>query len=111
MLLIIAWSAVMLWINVRPRILDCGNYSTREPVLCWVGYGWPWPYAWVYGHFRLSHLPQLRPSYMWSYWALAGNGAIGALAVAALTRSTTCLLRRLKSRFHRDSECEMLDEE
>jgi len=90
MLLIVGWSAVVVWLNVRPRIY--GLYmvgsltpAPKEPTgTCFVEYGYPWACWFTWGEAFTIH-----------YRALAGNIAIGLLAVAVLTFASKYLVRAI----------------
>jgi len=94
MLLIVGWSAVVVWLNVRPRVHD-----KKDGYVCFVSYGLPFTIAGGFSFSESSILlqPQHRylshPSY-WR-WLLAANIAIGLLAVAVLTFASKYLVRAI----------------
>ena len=105
MLLVVGWSAVVVSLNVRPRF---DTYiPTGEgifPVV--VRYGYPWCYASAFTIVNLDtpnprrdlrsiDLAELHRYRYHSYWLLAGNTAIGLLAVAVLTFASKFLLRAI----------------
>jgi len=102
MLLIVGWSAVVVWLNVRPRVNDryIDTYiNGQEDYVLWVEYGCPWTYASTHHlHDPWNETPPSRvhPTYVDSYWRLATNAAIGLLAVAILTFASTCLVRGIR---------------
>jgi hypothetical protein len=107
MLLIVGWSAVVVWLNVRPhkncievpgRFRDVGT----GPHACDQVYGCPWFYGRIlYYHERPDPCPPLRfdieKVVICDFPALAANAAIGLLAVAVLAFAPKHLLRRIVS--------------
>jgi len=98
MLLIVGWSAVVVWLNVRPHPPYPRSDGPSPAVGLWVfQYGCPWKYgtqitAVNSGHpvrFRLDDLV------IADYWRLAGNIAIGLLSVAVLTFASKYLVRAI----------------
>ena len=99
MLLIVGWSAVVVWLNVRPRDGHTLTVATRseELTVSDIQYGYPWSHATVsLTHSRLlrSHVAS---DYEIHYWPLAANVAIGLPAVAVLTFASEYLLRAIVS--------------
>ena len=118
MLLIVGWSAVVVWLNVRPRTyeVEAYNYATREPTLYHLAmYGYPLNAAYRSWH---SEENQDLPDDSWgligsikrsdavpisllpsecqlNHWRLAANIAIGLLAVAVLTFASKYLVRAI----------------
>jgi len=106
MLLVVGWSSLVVWLNVRPRI----SYMTLDGESCdpyWIDYGCPWTYA-----FR-ANLDQSN-TFRWGpmmdgaqiglekaalcdngAWLLAANIAIGLLAVLVLTFASKYLVRAI----------------
>ena len=86
-LLVVTWSPVMVWLNVRPRTV--GSIFGTIPL-----YGWPWTYA-----IQFSADPNVPPGFstdsIYRYWPFAANTAIGLLAVAVLTFASKYLLRAI----------------
>ena len=96
MLLVVGWSAVVVWLNVRPHPPYPRIDGPSPAVGLWVfQYGCPWKYATQItavnsGHplrFRLDDLV------IAEYWRLAAALAIGLIAVAVLTWASKCLAR------------------
>ena len=94
MLLVVGWSAVVVWLNVRPRV----EYEAS------VKYGYPWTsYVEPWEPLRTSDsgpgyvINELvpPPQYDIRYWHLAANIAIGLLAVALLTFASKYLVRAI----------------
>jgi hypothetical protein len=100
LLLIVGWSSVVVWLNVRPRV-DSRVVFTRittgfkppESVTFNEQYGWPLTVA-VGLRFDKPPARQPYPGYKWH---LAANIAIGLLAVTVLTFASRYLLRRMVS--------------
>jgi len=93
MLLIVGWSSVVFWLNVRPRLVRF--YETESYLIM---YGCPWIYAAQYhGNYwgRSPRLHAVRPDYIEDYWALTANIAIGLVAVAVLTFASKYLVRAI----------------
>jgi len=97
MLLVVGWSAVVVWLNVTPRIM--GSVPDEEYLVpAVVQYGCPWSYAGCFTMLTHGHwigYPSFRPQMTHSYWPLAGNIAIGLLAVAVLTWASKYLVRAI----------------
>lgn len=103
-LLIVGWSAVVIWLNVTPRF---GRYCLLAR-LASVHYGYPWDCI-VAGWDSDSAPPYTSNRFGWArtpvfpkpsehqvhYWPLAGNMAIGLLAVAVLTFASRYLVRAI----------------
>jgi hypothetical protein len=103
LLIAMAWSAVVVWMNVTPR-LDDPNYLPGEFFPRAVHYGWPWCYAWIFTVGRLPvQLPRLESRWPWSGWSLTGDVAVGVLLVVVLTWGSNQLLRRVGARLQRRS--------
>jgi len=97
MLLVVGWSSVVLWLNVRPRVKylpnPVGEYGVYD-----ASFGRPWTYA-----FDLDFSPSSPPRFSlagalthdtWA-WPLAANITIGLLAVTVLTFASKYLLRAI----------------
>ncbi len=97
MLLIVGWSSVVVWLNVQPGYGPTLTFATRSEKLSVseIQYGFPWSHASV--SQRDSLISGLGSEYTIHYWALAGNVAVGILAVAVLTWGSTCLRRDIAS--------------
>ena len=103
MLLVVGWSAVVVWLNVRPRV----EYR-RTGELDWHFFNYGLPFT-IAGATQVSvragnHTFSPRftdyignPDYRSSYWGwlLAANIAIGLVAVAVLTFASKYLLRAM----------------
>ncbi|MBC8873175.1 MAG: hypothetical protein H8E44_27390 [Planctomycetes bacterium] len=100
MLLIVGWSAVVVWVNVRPRVVGrATSFLDEEEISAtFVKYGYPWTYAHDLdfvasspSHFRLAE------ALIYDNWAwpLAGNAAIGLLAIEILTFASKYLVRAI----------------
>ena len=83
MLLIVGWSSVVVWLNVRPRFTEAILYHHGVHHILFAEYGWPWSYSdeAIDGYF--------------GHWHLAANMAIGLLAVAVLTFTAKYLVRAI----------------
>jgi len=95
MLLVLGWSSVVVWLNVRPRDGHTLIVATRseELTISDIQYGYPSSHATVsLTHSRLAR-SHLGSDYEIHYRALAANIAIGLLAVAVLTFASKYLLR------------------
>ena len=102
LLLLVAWSAVALWLNVTPRVSSYevaadtfffgvkGNDAFERHVARW---GWPCCYAGDSSSQRAS-LSRLPPDGQIDYRALFLDTAVGVLLVAALTWGSSQVLRR-----------------
>ena len=88
MLLIVGWSAVVVWLNVRPRAFSAGGMGGWT--FFWVEHGYPCHYATA---IRVDLLPDIRPENIDNHWALAANIAIGLIAVVVLTWASKYLVR------------------
>lgn len=103
MLLIVGWSSVVVWLNVRTRTASSSggldDYTGEVMRTAYFEWGCPWSYAGVFlsGNEKLEP-PILHPKYIFGYWFLAANTSIGILAVAVLTLASHYLLRRIVSR-------------
>jgi hypothetical protein len=108
LLLATAWSAVMVWINIMPRLVD-PDYLPGEFLPRLVQYGWPWCYAWTFAVCRLPvqlpnlpvELPDLGARLYWSGWSFTGDAGVGLLLVVVLTWASSQLLRRVTARLRR----------
>ena len=107
MLLIVGWSAVAVWLNVRPRVHD-GVEDTYlvdlRTTYYFVTYGFPWTVATRLcfhegSSIRIESAAEFEPSYR--RWPLAANIAIGLVAVAVLTLASKYLLRAILSGLRR----------
>ena len=97
MLLIVGWSAVVVWLNSKPRRDDRLRYINGQGrYFHGIKYGCPWTFA---GSPHLydpaDAIPRYRPELTYRSWPLAGNIAIGLLAVAVLTFASKYLLRAI----------------
>jgi len=85
MLLVVGWSAVVVWLNVRPRV---------DP-FAWIEYGCPLTCARTLDHHFSGEIPRVRLDYIDDYRLLTANIAIGLLAVAVLTFASKYLVRAI----------------
>jgi hypothetical protein len=103
MLIAVAWSAVVVWVNLMPRIvhervLDLrGNGFLDQYLIRW---GWPFPYSDSIA-FYLYPVSELQPDTIDRPWSLAGDIAVGLLLVVVLTWASNQLLRRVGARLRR----------
>ena len=95
MFLIVGWSSVVFWLNVRPRRV---NTFWSGPDGYVIKYGFPL----ICSEQRIYDLRRVAPhrsrgrfGYVLIYWPLAANIAIGLLAVAVLTFASKYLLRAI----------------
>lgn len=110
LLIAMAWSAVVVWVNVTPRFVGFShvNYGDNGlPPESWripgvAEYGWPWTYGLCYGFFDSPHdLPRLQAEIVSGYLALAGDATVGLLLIVVLTWTSSLLLRRVADRLRR----------
>jgi hypothetical protein len=116
LLIAMAWSAVAVWMNTTPYLLERWDhpstsanvihvdYSKSKNVTRPFGCGWPWTFAWASTFYRLSGSDRFRPYMWWNYGRLVGDAAAGVLLVAVLTWTSSLLLRRIGSRLRRGTE-------
>jgi len=128
MLILVGWSSVVLWLNVRPRVQELeaapitksggGFVDSEDPTQMWMAeYGFPWRHAFAFWDakggvsddsplglvvtsFKPSGIPVPRlplSEYRLISWRLAGNIAIGLLAVFILTWTSKYHLRAILS--------------
>ncbi len=102
MLLVVGWSSLVVWLNVRPRVKYIRN-QWESVVVSECEYGCPWTYASDFDLLASSpHRFRLTDGVFthdiihdtWN-WPLAGNIAIGLLAVAVLTFASKYLVRAI----------------
>jgi hypothetical protein len=112
LLITMAWSAVVVWINVTPRfalerLSVVGRHGHDQIGVYLIRWGWPFPYAnsFVFWPVPLSDFP---PGGIEAYWAFAGDVAVGVLLVAALTWGSNQLLRRVGTKLWRRKAAEEL---
>jgi len=94
MLLIVGWSAVVVWLNVRPRVVCEVLFISLNPpgsLTLDEEFGWPLTVA-VGVRSEQSHVRQFHNNFK---WPLAANIAIGLLAVAVLTFASKYLVRAI----------------
>ena len=94
MLLVVGWSAVGVGLNTIPRHATLYGLEDRTAGY-FTGFGYPWTYAVAPPYFPPSSPPGFRSADMISYWALAGNAAIGVLMVAVSTWGSKYLIRAI----------------
>jgi len=92
MLLVVGWSSVVVWLNVRQW------YKPKENgYVSFVNYGLPFTFAEGFSFDDSSVLLQAQPKYLYHppHWrkSLAANIAIGLVAVAVLTFASKYLVR------------------
>jgi hypothetical protein len=95
--LIVGWSSIVVWLNLRPRIwrVPIGYIGKDPQYLTVYGCPWPWAYACRYSTSSEKDLFPDRLYFPSLGWRLAGNAAIGLLAVALLTVASKYLLRAI----------------
>jgi hypothetical protein len=107
LVLAMAWSAVVVWLNVTPR-LDFPNYVPGDLRIGKVECGWPLGYAWIFATDPLPpQLPGPELRWYWSGWSLTGDFVVGALLVVVLTWASNLLLRRVGARLQRRSAAKL----
>ncbi len=111
LLLLVAWSAVALWMNVTPRVsshqVAAGTWvfgvevseAFERHVARW---GWPCCYA-ADSSFERASLSRLPPRGQIDYRALFLDIAVGVLLIGALTWGSSQVLRRVGVRLRRRS--------
>ncbi len=91
MLLVVGWSSVVVWLNVRRTIFTHFGYLSAR-------YGYPWTCAVACDPNDPSlEPPRFRPEYIYSHWHLAANVAIGLIAVFILTWTSRAILSALRA--------------
>ena len=96
MLLVVGWSAVVVWLNVRPRFVSGLAFlvDEEETVSITVEYGFPCKYAFNPSVARLLSPTETRLYDDWA-WQLVDNLFYGLLAVAVLTFASKYLVRAI----------------
>jgi len=95
MLLVVGWSSVVVWLNVRPRRDSNRIYlDLQGRDFVYYQYGCPLPYVGT-DHYSLETTPGFRPQFAINYRHLTANIAIGILAVTVLTFASKHLLRAI----------------
>ena len=102
MLLMMAWSAVVVWINITPCVAY-RDQPTETLELLTAYFGWPWAYALkiVLVGIGGERPPIDQVDVTWWPWALAGDAVVGVLLVAMLTWGSGFVVRRVKHVFRR----------
>jgi len=97
MLLVVGWSAVVVWLNAQPRHVGTLTFSTRGEELTdnMFQYGCPWSNATVSHTDSRLLRSRVGSDFTIHYPQLAGNIAIGLLAVAVLTFASKYLVRAI----------------
>ncbi len=102
LLIVVAWSSAVVWLNIRPRtdsraVFTTHTTSFNPPVSVTFTEEYGWPFTVAVG-FRVDKPParQLYPRYKKH---LAGNAIIGMMAVAVLTFLSKYLLNRIMFAF------------
>ena len=95
MLLVVGWSAVVVWLNVRPRVV--WRDTEGELVIGFVRYGCPWSFASVHAFREQQLSSRFHLDYLHDVRRLYANIAIGLLAVAVLTFASKYLARAIVS--------------
>jgi len=98
MLLVVGWSSVVVWLNVRPRVTEYTFRYFGAHSIDLAEYGCPWSHSSEgIEFFESSHPPvnSFGPDVYYDYPALAANLAIGLLAVAVLTFASKYLVRAI----------------
>jgi hypothetical protein len=102
LLIAMAWSGGMVWMNVTPRVESSkGSETDERTVVAVLAYGWPCAYFSFFAWYTLPHQPRQESMKIDSPWALAADVAIGLLLVAVLTWISSLLLRRVAARLRR----------
>ena len=95
MLIFVAWSAVVGWLNCRLRVK---HYDIEGIRLYSPRFGFPYPMTYGVLNSDRPTLTRFHPEHGLDSWALAANAAIGLLAVAVLTFASKYLARAIVSR-------------
>ena len=108
LLIAMAWSAVVLWLNTTPHQREPSFPVVLFPKV-FSQYGWPWICLWTIREFQslvdFSRLNLGEPLHSgWYHWSLLGDIAVGLLLVVVLTWISSLLLRRVISRLRRMSQ-------
>lgn len=99
MLIVVAWSAVVVWMNTTPHYSEDSRWLSR------VKFGWPWTYDSGYHFSAKSFYSDPRNRYSFpelplyksdNYWALVSDVAVGVLLVTALTVASEGAFRRVR---------------
>jgi len=94
MLIFVGWSALVVWLNVRPRwVTEAYSFDRDFHVHTnyYVHHGCPW----IWGVTYTSDLKHFCSPHYFIYWPLAGNIAIGLLAVVILAFASKYLVRAI----------------
>jgi hypothetical protein len=98
LLIVVAWSAVVVWMNTTPHYSEASTSSSR------VTFGWPWTYNLGYRFSSESFYSDARNRYTVpklplykrvNYWAVVADVAVGVLLVTALTAASEGVFRRV----------------
>jgi hypothetical protein len=103
LLIAMAWSAVMVWMNTTPRLTAAEPPFVRPRGMYFHLANWGWPFK--YTDTTAELLPEPRPRFppfgITRPWALAGDVLVGVLLVVVLTWGSNQLLRRVGARLRR----------
>jgi hypothetical protein len=102
LLLVVSWSAVMLWVNTTPCVVN-RDQPTETLELWGAYYGWPWAYnlGIILVGIGGERPPINRVDVKWWPWAMVGDAVVGVLLVALLTWGSGYLWRRVRHGFRR----------
>lgn len=98
MLLVVGWSAVAVWLNVRPRVV-WRDHTEDAIVVGFVRYGCPCSFASVHAIYEQQLSSRLHLDYIHDVRRLYANITIGLVAVVVLTWGSRYLLRRMACSF------------
>jgi hypothetical protein len=105
LLIAMAWSAVMVWLNTTPRVWHVSHWVQGTKSMTVVtDFGWPWHY---FRDIEFDRNPALdllilHDPKQSNHWALAADVAVGVLLVAVLTWASSQLLRGVTSSLRRN---------
>lgn len=101
LLLAVAWSAVVVWMNVTPRVTFEEYSFLNAPGRMEIGevryLNWGWPYRY---QSRCTDALEVPPPGL-DRWALSADAGVGLLFVIASTWGSKQLLRRVEARLRR----------
>ncbi len=95
MLLILTWSPLFIWLNIRSRD-NLGMIHSISIEEVWVAYGFPWTYAEGWNDWYSLPIQPTRVEF-WHYPALAADVLAAVAGVALLTTVSNYLLKAVMS--------------
>lgn len=110
LLIAMAWSAVAVWVNIRPRVVVWPELRPEGFAVAY--YGWPWCYTFV-PLSSAAKVPRFGNVHVlpWGYRALAEDAAVGVVLVVLLSWASSQLLRRAGARLRRRSAAKRFEQQ